>query len=293
MPKQRVRIASVQMALETPSSSASYFNRLEHFVRVASEYGADFVCFPEHITLPLLACEPEMVPADKAVDVLTGYTDAWKDWLAKSAVKFGLNIIGGSHAGRFDDGTAHNVSFFAHRGGGIEAVTKIHPTPDERDVWGIAGGDGIAPIETDCGPIGLLICYDSEFPELSRRLIDPSEISILFVPYLTDTRAGHLRVTYCCHARAIENQFYVVTSGFVGNITNVANLEMAYAQSVILTPNDHGFARDGIAAQAEPQVEQMIFADLDMATLIEARAKGSVRNLADRRRDLYRVDWLK
>ncbi|MEO1748896.1 MAG: carbon-nitrogen hydrolase, partial [Pseudomonadota bacterium] len=106
-----------------------------------------------------------------------------------------------------------------------------------------------------------------------------------------DTRAGHFRVTYCCHARTIENQMYVVTCGFVGNIANVATLEMAYAQSAILTPNDYGFARDGIAAQTEPQVEQIIFAELDMATLAEARTDGSVKNLADRRRDLYHVRW--
>ncbi|MEO1747608.1 MAG: nitrilase-related carbon-nitrogen hydrolase, partial [Pseudomonadota bacterium] len=262
MPKQKIRVASVQLALEKPTSPSAYFKRLGHYLRVASEYGADFVCFPEHVTSLLLACEPNMVPADKAVDVLTGYTDDWKDWLAKSAVAFNINIVGGSHATRVDGGAAHNVSFFAHRDGRTEAITKIHPTPDERDVWRITGGGNIAPIETDCGPIGVLICYDSEFPELTRRLVDQSEIGILFVPYLTDTRAGHFRVTYCCHARTIENQFYVVTSGFVGNITNVANLEMAYAQSAILTPNDHGFARDGIAAQTEPQVEQIIFAEL-------------------------------
>jgi predicted amidohydrolase len=66
---------------------------------------------------------------------------------------------------------------------------------------------------------------------------------------------------------------------------------MAYAQSAVLTPSDHGFARDGIAAEAEPQAEQMIIADLDMAALDAARASGSVRNLADRRLDLYSVSW--
>ncbi|MEO0543246.1 MAG: carbon-nitrogen hydrolase family protein [Pseudomonadota bacterium] len=292
MEKPKIRVASVQLALEAPSSISAYFDRLDHYVRVAAEYEADFVCFPEHVTLPLLACESEMVPADAAMEVLTGHTETWKEWLSKSASKHGVNIVGGSHATRTPDGKIQNVSFFAHRDGKLDAIAKIHPTLDEHAVWGFSGGTDIAPIESDCGSIGVLICYDSEFPELTRRLVDQSAVGILFVPYMTDTRAGHLRVTYCSHARTIENQLYVVTSGFVGNIGNVANLEMAYAQSAILTPNDHGFARDGIAAQAEPQIEQMIFADLDMLALDNARRRGSVRNLADRRHDLYRVIWL-
>ncbi|MEO1700566.1 MAG: carbon-nitrogen hydrolase family protein [Pseudomonadota bacterium] len=292
MAKRKVRVASIQLALGSPASPTAYFERLGHYVRVASEYAADFVCFPEHVTLPLLACAPDMVPASKAIEALNGYTAEWKNWLARSAEKFTVNIIGGSHAMRLDDGTSQNVSYFAHRDGRLDTICKIHPTPDERNVWGFAGGKDVTPVNSDCGPVGVLICYDSEFPELTRRLMDQAQVDILFVPYLTDTRAGHLRVTYCCHARTVENQCYVVTSGFVGNIANVANLEMAYARSAILTPNDHGFARDGIAAQAEPQVEQMIFADLDLSALDQARRQGSVRNLADRRRDLYRVDWL-
>jgi predicted amidohydrolase len=85
-----------------------------------------------------------------------------------------------------------------------------------------------------------MICYDSEFPEMARHLTDAG-VKLFFVPYCTDTRHGHLRVRYCCHARTVENQCYVVTAGLVGNIDNVANMDINYAQSAILTPSDHPF----------------------------------------------------
>lgn len=285
-----MRVASVQMALEPSTRPDTFFGRVAHFVRAAGEYDADFVCFPEHFTLQLLAGAAEMVPADTTVDALTEHTAILRETLSDLARRHGVNIVGGSHATRVDDGSARNVTFVARRDGSLAVQAKLHPTPDERDVWGLSGGQMIDAIETDRGSIGVMICYDSEFPELGRRLADQG-VKLVFVPYCTDTRHGHLRVRYCCHARTVENQCYVVTSGLVGNLPDTANLEMAYAQSAVLTPSDHGFARDGIATEAEPQVEQMIIADLDMTTLDIARRAGSVRNLADRRDDLYRVVW--
>jgi predicted amidohydrolase len=136
----------------------------------------------------------------------------------------------------------------------------------------------------------VLICYDAEFPELARHLIDQGAM-ILFVPFCTDEPRGYLRVRYCCHARAIENQCYVVLSGVVGNLPNVENMDIHYAQSCILTPCDFAFARDGVAADTGANTETIAFADLRLADLRVARASGTVRNYKDRRFDLYRVNW--
>ena len=136
----------------------------------------------------------------------------------------------------------------------------------------------------------MLVCYDSEFPELARHLVNQG-INILFVPFLTDERQSYLRVRYCAQARAVENQIYVVMSGSCGNLPNVHNIDIHYAQSCILTPCDFPFARDGIAADTTPNVEMVAFADLSFRALREARQHGTVRNLKDRRHDLYSVTW--
>ena len=82
-------------------------------------------------------------------------------------------------------------------------------------------------------------------------------------------------------------------AGNVGNLPRVSNIDIQYAQSCILTPCDFPFAKDGIAAEATPNVEMVSIADLRIDTLLEARANGSVKNLADRRHDLYSIQWKK
>src|SRR5690606_37233546 len=138
----------------------------------------------------------------------------------------------------------HNVAYVFLRDGSIYTQEKLHPTPNERFWWNVQGGTGLSAIKTDCGPIGVLICYDCEFPEAARHLVDQGA-KILFVPFCTDTREGYNRVRYCAAARAVENQVYVAMAGNVGNLPNVANLDIQYAQSCVLEPCDFGFARDG------------------------------------------------
>ena len=154
------------------------------------------------------------------------------------------------------------------------------------------GGHKLSVIDTDCGPIAVLICYDVEFPELARHVIDQGA-NILFVPFCTDERQAYLRVRYSAQARAVENQCYVVMAGNVGNLPKVRNMDIQYAQSCILTPCDFYFARDGIAAETSPNVEQVAFADVRLDSLFEARHSGSVLNVRDRRHDLYSVVWHK
>ena len=185
-----------------------------------------------------------------------------------------------------------NVGYVFLRDGSVHAQEKIHPTPSERHWWNIKGGDEIITIPTDCGPIGVLICYDSEFPELARKLVDAGA-KLLFVPFCTDNRQGYMRVRYCSQARAIENQCYVVMAGNVGNLPGVENMDIQYAKSCILTPCDFPFARDGIAEECTENVETVSIADLDLTDLDWARLEGTVRNLRDRRFDLYAVKWAK
>lgn len=285
-----MRVAAVQLQARTLRTIDEFYSNVDYFVNIASEYGADFVVFPEHFTLQLLSCEPRELPPEEAIQRTSEHTADFVEKLRAMAIGRAINIVGGSHATVTDDGDIHNVSYVFLRDGTVHTQEKLHPTPDEKSSWHIKGGDSVDVIDTDCGPVGVLICYDSEFPEAARRLADQGA-RVVFVPYNTDTRHGHLRVRYCCQARAVENQCYVVTAGMVGNLDNVSNIDIQYAQSAILTPCDFPFARDGIAAEASENVEMIIVADLNLATVQWARAQGSVRNLRDRRFDLYRTRW--
>ena len=287
---EAVRVATCQLQARAVADYDEFLRAIQYFVGVASDYESDFIVFPELFTLQLLSFEPEELSPVAAIERLSKYTPRIRTDLSEMAMRYNINIIGGSHPTRMDDGDIHNVAYVCLRDGSVHEQEKIHPTPNERYWWNIRGGDTIDVIQTDCGPIGVQICYDSEFPELSRKLADEGA-RIIFVPFCTDSRQGYLRVRYCGQARAIENQCFVVLSGNVGNLPNVANMDIQYAQSCILTPCDFPFARDGIAAEASENVETLTISDINLADLSWARAEGTVRNLADRRFDLYRIEW--
>lgn len=286
-----VRVASVQYEQRGIQSFKEFETLVTHFVDICSDYKSDFVLFPEFLTMQLMSIENEPVKPHVAIEHMTEYTEQVKNLFQGLALKYNINIIAGSHPTKVGD-AVRNISYICLRDGTIHEQAKIHPTPDEKYWWNIEGGDSVKVINTDCGPIGVLICYDSEFPELTRHLVNQG-INILFVPFLTDSRQGYCRVRYCCQARAVENQIYVAMAGNVGNLPRVHNIDIQYAQSCILTPCDFPFARDGIAADTTPNVEMVAFADLRLDSLIEARNSGAVQNLKDRRHDLYSVTWHK
>lgn len=287
-----VRVATVQFQMRRISSIDEFEEQVEYWVDVAADYHSDFVVFPELFTLELLSIESAKLGPTEAIEKIAGYTERFCKFMEGLAVSYNINIIGGSHPTKVKNGEIHNICYVFLRDGGVYTQEKLHPTPSEREWWNIKGGHGANVIPTDCGPIGVMICYDSEFPEMARHLVNQGAM-MLFVPFCTDERRGYLRVRYCCHARAVENQCYVITSGVVGNLPNVENMDVHYAESAILTPSDFAFARDGVAADTAPNTETIALADLSLDDLLTSRQHGAVRNLKDRRFDLYRVNWRK
>jgi predicted amidohydrolase len=287
---ETVRVATVQYQMRGIADRDEFRRQVAYFVDVAADYKADFVVLPELYTLQLLSLEEKALPPLEGIARITTYTDWYVGFMRELAVSHNINIIGGTHPTRIANGDIRNIAYVFLRDGAVHARDKIHPTPSEAYWWNIKGGDDVSVIDTDCGPIGVLVCYDAEFPELARHLADQGAM-LLFVPFCTDDRRGFLRVRYCCHARAIENQFYVVMSGVVGNLPNVENMDVHYAESAILTPCDIPFARDGVAADTAANTEMIAVADLRLTDLTVARRQGSVRNFLDRRFDLYRVSW--
>ncbi len=287
--KTVIRIGAVQWQMRSVKSFEELRDQVEFFVDTVASYNADFVLFPEFFYAPLLTQFNKM-NASSAVRALADYTEQMRDEMVKLAVSYNINIITGSMF-EYQDQQLRNVSFLCRRDGTHDVQYKLHATPDERSYWGVIGGDTLRVFETDAGRIGILICYDVEFPELAR-ILGERGIDILFVPYYTDTKNGYLRVRKCAEARAIENEIYVVMTGSVGNLPNIENMDIQYSQSAVFTPSDFSFPHDGIAAEATPNTEMTLIADLDLDLLKEVRKKGSVRNMIDRRLDLFRIEWL-
>lgn len=285
-----VRLGLIQWQMRLYKDLDELMQQAEFFIDAVSGYRSDFALFPEFFNAPLMSAYNHLSEPE-AIRKLAGYTTEITQRFAELAISYNINIITGSMP-EVVDNSLYNVGYLCKRDGGIERYEKIHITPDEAKIWGLQGGNTIRTYETDCGKIGILICYDVEFPELSRILAKEG-IDILFVPFLTDTQNGYSRVRYCAQARAIENECYVAIAGSVGNLPKVHNMDIQYAQSMVFTPCDFSFPTNGIKAEATPNTEMILIADVDIDLLRELNQLGSVRNLKDRRTDIYELIKLK
>ncbi|ABD82917.1 carbon-nitrogen hydrolase family protein [Saccharophagus degradans] len=284
--KNIVRVGAVQWQMRAVSSLDELLAQVEFFVDTVSDYQSDFIIFPEFFNAPLMGLGDQSTQT-LAIRYLAEYTEKILERMSQLAIEYNANIITGSMP-LADGDTIYNVSYLCHRSGKIDEQRKIHITPHEERDWVIQGGDKVSVFETDAGKVGILICYDVEFPELSRIMAQQG-LEILFVPFWTDTKNSYLRVRLCAHARAIENECYVVIAGSVGNLPKVDSLDVQYSQSAVLTPSDFPFPHDALLNEATPNTEMLLFSDLDLSKLKVLHSEGSVRNLKDRRTDVYDV----
>lgn len=284
--KKVVRLGLIQWQMRLYKNLEEMMQQVEYFVDSVAAYRCDFALLPEFFNAPLMAEYNHLSPAE-AVKKLAEYTTHIREKFSEFAVSYNINIITGSMP-EMKDGKLYNIGHLCRRDGTVEQYSKIHVTPDEERVWGLCGGSQVKTFDTDCGKIGILICYDSEFPELSRLLADEG-MDILFVPFLTDTQNGYFRVRHCAQSRAIENECYVAIAGSVGNLPKVHNMDIQYAQSAVLTPCDFSFPANGVKAETTPNTEMVLIADVDIDLLRQLHSYGSVKNLLDRRTDMYNV----
>ncbi len=283
------RIGCVQWQMRTMESVEEIMQQVEYFVDALSDYQCDIALFPEFFNAPLMGVTAHQTSND-AIKALAEYTEEIRDAVSKLAVAYNINIIPGSMP-FIEDGELYNVAYLCRRDGTIDSQDKIHPTPHEKRDWIMSGGDAIKVFETDFGKIGIQICYDIEFPELSR-ILSEKDVQMIFVPFWTDTKNGYQRVRYCAQARAIENECYVAIAGSVGNLPQVDSVDIQYAQSAVFSPSDFSFPHDAIMAETTPNTEMMLIVDLDLEKLKTLQNEGSVRNYLDRRRDLYKIVWM-
>ena len=282
--KKVVRLGLIQWQMRPYKDFEELMHQVEYFVDAVSGYRCDFALFPEFFNAPLMA-ENNHLSEPEALRELAKHTPTIVQQFSKLAISYNINIISGSMPEIRND-RLYNIGYLCKRDGTVESYEKLHVTPDEAKIWGMERGKQLKVFNTDCGKIGILICYDVEFPELSRLLAEEG-MDILFVPFLTDTQNGYSRVRNCAQARAIENECYVAIAGSVGNLPKVHNMDIQYAQSMVFTPCDFAFPVNGIKAEATPNTEMILIADVDIDLLRQLNQFGSVRNLRDRRKDIY------
>lgn len=283
----KMRVSAVQYHLHTISTFDAFARQVEHYIRTAAEFEVEFLLFPEFITTQLMSIGTEEREA-LTIDELPGYTEAYLELFTRLAKQYGMYLIGGTHVIE-REGKLYNMAHLFRPDGTVEEQAKLHITPTEVTEWNMAAGDGVRVFHTEKGTIAILTCYDIEFPEIVR-MVRAQGADVIFCPSCTDDRQGFYRVRYCCHARAIENQVYVVATGTVGSLPTVDFMRANFGQAAVIAPNDIPFPPRGILVEGEINNDMIVTADLDLSLLQQVRERGSVTTWRDRRRDLY-PDW--
>lgn len=286
-PVRKIRVCAAQYQLRQIESWDDLERQVEFFVDTANEYHCHFLLFPELFTAQLFSTlSPEMESVE-AIHEIARYHHRYQEMFTRFAKQFGIYIIGGSHPVQIGD-EFRNVAHLFTPAGNVYTQEKMHITSDERTFYDIQPGDKLRVFDTPLGRIGILVCYDVEFPELVR-IIALAGVDVLFVPFATDERKSYHRVRYCAQARAVENSIYVVLAGCVGNLPQVRSFLVNYGQAAVCTPCDVAFPTDGVLAAADPNFETVVVAELDLNDLAVLRDLGTVKTLQDRRHDLYEL----
>lgn len=285
----KIRVSAVQYHLHTITSFNEFAAQCEHYIKTAQEFGSEFVLFPEFFTTQLLSIGSEQ-GASLTINEMSAFTEQYINLFKQLAKQTGMHIIGGTHVLKRNN-RLYNVAHLFYPDGRVEEQAKLHITPTEVDEWNMQAGDSFRIFDTDKGKIAILTCYDIEFPEIVR-MAKAKGADVIFCPSCTDDRHGFHRVRYTSHARAIENQVYVVVTGTVGSLPTVDFMRANFGQAAVITPNDIPFPPKGILVEGEINQDMIVTADLDLDLLYGVREKGSVTTWRDRRVDLY-VDWEK
>lgn len=277
-----LRVATVAWKLRKIRGDGGFFGHFHDLVNEAYELGAQVVVFPELQVLELLHIEKEVKDKD-APKYLVQFATAVEDWIKRISESSGLIIVGGSHFRETPEGIA-NCCAIGHPQHGLALGYKNNLTMYERSIWNLRGGSGLAKPHDP--RLGVTICYDSEFPEAGRALAEEG-VLVHCVPAWTDHIYGFNRVRWCCHARAVENQNFVVHASLVGDLGREPVTE-TYGNSAILCPSMAQFPASGVMDETPLNEEGIAVADLSFDLLEAAREHGDVRNWNDR----HRGDWV-
>jgi predicted amidohydrolase len=281
---ERVRVASLQYYIRPVQTFQQFRDQIDSLVETAEDYKCQLVVFPEYFTVQLLTLGDVRRPMPEQIRDLAKQVPRFMEVMSEAAAKYHIHIVAGTIPVS-EDGSdkVFNESFFFSPNGGVGVQGKMHMTRFENEDWKVSPRSQLRVFETNFGKLSIAICYDVEFPEITRAAAREGA-HILVVPSCTDDRQGYLRVRYCAQARAIENQMYVIHSGTVGSLPMVPAVSLNYGQASILTPSDFPFSRDGIMAEGNPNQEMMVIGELNMSTILDTRTSGTVLPLLDSQR---------
>jgi predicted amidohydrolase len=281
-----IKLAACQYAIDLIETWEAYEAHLTALVEDAVRQGAQLLLLPEYAALTLAGQLDASARSDLhgSIAGIQPLIPRWLDLCEALARRHKVVFQPGSAPILDPDGQYRNRAFLFGPDGPIGHQDKQIMTRFEREQWGIAAGtEGLTVFDTPLGKLGILICYDNEFPMLGRRLAELG-VDLVLAPSCTDTLAGSFRVRIGAQARALENQYAVLSSPTAGTAPWSPALDENRGRAALYVPSDYGMPPSGILAESpDDTVESSswLIVDIDLADVARLRTEGQVATRRD------------
>ena len=271
---EKIKIAAIQMS--TVADKMENVRTVKTYLEKIKDENPDFVILPEMFCCPYQT-ENFPIYAEKEGGPV------WQQ-LSGYAKQYGIYLIGGSMPEKDAEGNVYNTSYiFDREGKQIGKHRKVHlfdidvkggQTFKESDT--LTAGDSDTVFDTEFGKMGVMICFDIRFPELSRMMVNDGA-RIVFVPAAFNMTTGPAHWELSFRTRALDNQIYMVGCA---PARDVSAGYISWGHSIVTDPW-------GRVTGMLDENEGILLAELDMD--YEEQVREELPLLKSRRKDIYQL----
>ncbi len=271
---EKIKIAAIQMS--TVADKMENVRTVKAYLEKIKDENQDFVILPEMFCCPYQT-ENFPIYAEKEGGPV------WQQ-LSGYAKQYGIYLIGGSMPEKDAEGNVYNTSYiFDREGKQIGKHRKVHlfdidvkggQTFKESDT--LTAGDSDTVFDTEFGKIGVMLCFDIRFPELSRMMVNDGA-KVIFVPAAFNMTTGPAHWELSFRTRALDNQIYMVGCA---PARDVSAGYISWGHSIVTDPW-------GRVIDMLDEKKGILLAELDMD--YEEQVREELPLLKSRRKDIYQL----
>ena len=271
---EKIKIAAIQMS--TVADKMENVRTVKTYLEKIKDENPDFVILPEMFCCPYQT-ENFPIYAEKEGGPV------WQQ-LSGYAKQYGIYLIGGSMPEKDAEGNVYNTSYiFDREGKQIGKHRKVHlfdidvkggQTFKESDM--LTAGDSDTVFDTEFGKMGVMLCFDIRFPELSRMMVNDGA-RIVFVPAAFNMTTGPAHWELSFRTRALDNQIYMVGCA---PARDVSAGYISWGHSIVTDPW-------GRVIDMLDEKKGILLAELDMD--YEEQIREELPLLKSRRKDIYQL----
>lgn len=271
---EKIKIAAIQMP--TVADKMENVRTVKTYLEKIKDENPDFVILPEMFCCPYQT-ENFPIYAEKEGGPV------WQQ-LSGYAKQYGIYLIGGSMPEKDAEGNVYNTSYiFDREGKQIGKHRKVHlfdidvkggQTFKESDT--LTAGDSDTVFDTEFGKIGVMLCFDIRFPELSRMMVNDGA-KVIFVPAAFNMTTGPAHWELSFRTQALDNQIYMVGCA---PARDVSAGYISWGHSIVTDPW-------GRVIDMLDEKKGILLAELDMD--YEEQVREELPLLKSRRKDIYQL----